>query len=483
MRSSNIIFILSDQHNPRFTGYEGHEAVKTPALNRLASESVNFSHAYTPNPICVPARYCLISGLYSRDTCVYKNGDVPREDLPSFARLLSENGWKTCLVGKAHFTGDDQFRGYQERPYGDIRGNGHQSDPYRGADVALQGPGGGGNHPIGGGFKLAGPSGIPEFQLTENIITHEAVKFLQIHRERERERPFLLGVHYPRPHFPYQPPARWFEFYREWARGRLRPVSREEMQDRHAVDRMHWEHYLGYGASQDDLDRTLAGYTGNVSYMDECIGHLLESIDHLGYAEDTYVIYCSDHGEMAGAHDLWHKQMFYEESARVPFIVRGPGLSQGKQCRSLISLVDCFPTICDLAGIGIPDHCAGESLTSLLEDPSRMRDERCVFSEIAWRDGHEGAMVRKGAWKYCRFVEGEPVLFNLDENPEEMVNLAEVSEQSPVREELDAVLLEFWQPDKLEARRTALPQVPNKGAYPVAMQYGQPDGSWVDAWP
>ena len=91
-------------------------------------------------------------------------------------------------------------------------------------------------------------------------------------------------------------------------------------------------YYLGYGASQDDLDRTLAGYAGNVGYLDECIGHLLESIDHLGYAEDTFVIYTSDHGEMAGAHDLWHKQMFYEESARVPFLLRGPGVPRGKRC-------------------------------------------------------------------------------------------------------------------------------------------------------
>ena len=480
---ANIIVILSDQHNPKFTGYEGHEAVKTPALNRLASEGVSFSNAYTPNPICVPARYCLISGLYSKDTCVYQNSDVPPGGLPSFARLLSGQDWETCLIGKSHFTGEDQYCGYQQRPYGDIRGNGHQSDPYRGANPELQGPGGGGNHPIGGGFKQAGPSGIPEFQLTENTITHEAVKFLQLHRARKRERSFLLSVHYPRPHFPYQPPARWFNCIREWARGRLRPVSREEMQGRHLVDRIHWEYYLGYGASQDDLDRTLAGYAGNVGYLDECIGHLLESIDHLGYAEDTFVIYTSDHGEMAGAHDLWHKQMFYEESARVPFLLRGPGVPRGKRCRSPVSLVDCFPTICDLAGIAIPDHCAGESLVPLLEVPSRVQDDRCVFSEIAWRDGHAGAMVRKGPWKYCRFEEGEPILYNLDEDPNEMENLSAISEHSLVRKELEAILLEFWQPEELERRRHLLPKVRNKGAYPVAMQYCSPGGSWVDAWP
>lgn len=479
----NIIFILSDQHNPKFTGYEGHDAIKTPALDRLASEGVRFSNAYTPNPICVPARYCLLSGLYSRDTRVYKNADVPVADLPSFSRLLSEHGWKTCLVGKAHYTGDDQFRGYEERPYGDFLGVGHQSDPYRGADPELQGPGGGGNHPIGGGFKLAGPSGIPEFQLTENIITHEAVKFLQIHREAERERPFCLSVHYPRPHFPYQPPERWFRHYREWARGRLHPRSREEMAGRHPIDQTHWEHYLGYGASQDDLDRTLAGYAGNVSYMDECIGQLLKSIDHLGYAEDTYVIYSSDHGEMAGAHDLWHKQMFYEESARIPFIVRGPGVAKEARCRSLVSLVDLFPTFCDLAGVAIPGHCAGESLVPFLREPSQVRKERSVFSEIAWRPGHEGAMVRKGPWKYCRYLEGEPVLFNLEQDENESVNLAGDEEYERVREELDDLLLEFWKPDELETRRNSLPQVRNKGAHPVAMQYCLADGTWVDAWP
>ena len=480
---ANIIFIFSDQHNPKFTGYEGHEAVKTPALDRLASVGVNFSSAYTPNPICVPARYCLLSGLYSRDTRVYRNGDVPPADLPSFAGLLLAEGWKTCLVGKAHFVGDDQHRGFAERPYGDFRGIGHQTDPYRGADSELEGRGGCGNHPVGGGFKLAGPSGIPEFQSTENIITHEAAKFLQMHRELERERPFFLSVQYPRPHFPYQPPARWFNDYRDWARGRLQPRSQEDMAGRHPVDRLHWEHYLSYGASQDDLDRALAGYAGNVSYLDECIRHLLESIDHLGYADDTYVIYSSDHGEMAGAHGLWHKQMFYEESARVPLLVRGPGIAPGMRCQSLASLVDLFPTFCDLAGVAIPGHCAGESLVPFLREPSQVRNERCVFSEIAWRKGHEGAMVRKGPWKYCRFLEGEPLLFNLEMDENESVNLAGAAEHRPVREELDAVLMEFWKPEELETRRNSLPQVGNKGSYPVAMQYCLPDGTWVDAWP
>jgi choline-sulfatase len=144
----------------------------------------------------------------------------------------------------------------------------------------MEGPSGGGNHSIGGSFKQAGPSGIPEFQMTDSMITHEAVKFLQLHRALNQEQPLLLSIHYPKPHFPYKPPVRWFDAYKEVVKGKVFPMNKEEMIDCLPVHRHHWEHYLGYGASQDEMDCALAGYAGNVSYVDECVGHVLNSLRH-----------------------------------------------------------------------------------------------------------------------------------------------------------------------------------------------------------
>ncbi len=482
-KNKNIIFIFSDQHNPKFTGYEGHEFVLTPNLDRLAQQGIRFSNAYTSNPLCVPARYSMLSGQYCRDLCVYSNQSVPSVNVPSFAGYLSQNGWETALIGKAHFVGGEQFCGYKERAYGDFLGIAHQTDPYRGANKYLEGPGGGGNHPVGGAFKLAGPSGIPEFQTAENIITHEAVKWLQIHRSVNRENPFLLSVHYPKPHFPYQPPARWFEKYREAAKGRTKVYGEAEMSDSLPIHYKHWKHFMGYEAKQEELDRTLAGYAGNVSYMDECIGHLLDSIEHLGYMEDTVIIYSSDHGEMAGKHGLWHKQIFYEDSVRVPMIISGPGIERGKVRNNLISLVDMFPTLCDLAGLDIPDHCAGKSIVPLLNAPEDW-SERMVFSETAWHPGIAGCMVRQGPWKYCWYTDNTNELYNVEQDVNELHNLNTNPEYKDITNHLKKAVIEFFQPQNLEERLNALAKTHGKGnVHDVAMQYNLPDGSQVDAWP
>ena len=478
----NILFIVSDQHNPRFTGYEGHPCIETPNLDALAARGVRFANAYCQNPICVPSRYSMLSGLCSRDIGVYDNHHVPRSDLPSFARLLSEHGYRTCLIGKAHFTGPDQFWGYQERPYGDLVGLGHQPDPYRGAHPALEGVNGIGHHPAGGCFKLAGPSGIPELQIAENIINHEAVKWLQIHRETCRERPFLLSVHYPRPHFPFAPPKRWFDRYA----GRVHcPLSkREDFADRPRYHRGCWELYQGYGATQEDVDRGLAGYAGNVSFVDECIGRLLDSVEHLGFAEDTIVIYSADHGEMAGAHGLWHKQLFYEESVRVPLIFAGPGVECGGVREDVVGLIDLFPTLCDLAGVTIPDHCAGVSLKPLLPGPAKLSD-RTIFSEINWQPGRlpAGAMLRRGRWKYVWYTDESEELYDLEADPNENANIVCRAELQCLRKEFQRELLAFWRHEEMEKRVASVQRWRNKGAHPVAMQWRLPDGSWTDAWP
>lgn len=482
-RPSNILFIFSDQHNPKFTGYEGHDFISTPNLDWLVQQGVCFTNAYTSNPICVPARYSMLSGLYCKDICVYDNGTVPAPDMPSFARHFSEAGWRTCLIGKAHFTGNDQFRGYQERPYGDFLGIGHQTDPYRGANPELEGTGGCGNHPVGGSFKLAGPSGIPEFLTAENIITHEAVKWLQVHRAAHQDKPFLLSVQYPKPHFPYQPPVRWFERYKECVKGRAHILTEEEIRGRLPVHQEHWKHYLGYGPAQDEMDRALAGYAGNVSYMDENIGRLLDSVKHLGYMDNTVIIYSSDHGEMAGAHGLWHKQMFYEESARIPLIFAGPGIGRSEKRHNVVSLIDIFPTLCALAGFPIPNHCAGKSLVPFLSMPGDLDNNRMIFSEIAWRPECQGAMARYGPWKYCWYIDGTDELYNLEKDPGEINNRVNDTNIADIRDKLQKSLLEFWQPGNLKQRLQALPKVLGKGEYAVAMQYCLPGGAWVDAWP
>ena len=289
-------------------------------------------------------------------------------------------------------------------------------------------------------------------------------------------------MHYPKPHFPLRPPERWFRYYQSIARGQIEPLPLEALSTHPPVHRLAWSNYLGYGATQEDLDRSLAAYAGCVSYVDECIGHLLSSVEHLGLADDTLIVYSADHGEMAGAHGLWHKQLFYEESVRIPLVVRGPDVPQGEAQNTLVSLIDIFPTLCDLAGQPIPEETAGVSLLPMMRG-SQPTADRTIFSEIAWREDWQGCMVRQGNWKYCWYLDGAAELYDLAKDPCENHNLAEAPVATATRDELHKRLVEFWRPDEQEERRTTLPRLKdNKGQY-VAMQYCLRDGTWADAWP
>jgi choline-sulfatase len=185
---------------------------------------------------------------------------------------------------------------------------------------------------------------------------------------------------------------------------------------------------------------------------------------------------------MAGAHGLWHKQLFYEESVRIPLIFRGPGIPEGEICDVLASLIDLYPTLCDAAGLPVPKHCAGMSLLPAMLGKAN-EEERAVFSEIAWRPEGRGCMIRRGAWKYCRYMDGTEELYHLGEDPLEMNNLAALDSIKEMKADLCRVLLEFWQPDDLDRRINSRPKTPSKGAHRVAMQYCLADGTWVDAWP
>jgi choline-sulfatase len=255
------------------------------------------------------------------------------------------------------------------------------------------------------------------------------------------------------------------------------------MSDALPVHQASWERYLGFGATQADMDRGLAGYSGSVSYLDEMIGHLVASLKHMGYGEDTLIIYSSDHGDMAGAHGLWHKQLFYEESGRVPLLFSGPGVAQGEERDHIVSLVDMFPTLCEAAGLAIPDHCDGLSLAPLLQEPGELAD-RSVFSEIVYdKDSWRGCMLRRGPWKYCWYVGDHEELFNLDTDPGEDSNLVGNSKFQDVRNELREELLEWWDPDDIDRRVGLLPTTNKEDKHFMPFQNVLSDGQWVDAWP
>jgi len=477
-RSPNILFLLSDQHSPHVCGWSGNRIIRTASLDRLAEGSAVFENAYCQNPLCVPSRASLLTGRYSRSIGIYNNRHMLEPNCVTFPRVLGAAGYRTCLVGKAHFNGE-QFHGYGQRPYGDLFGQAHQPDPRRTPD---RGPSG-----LGDLLATAGPSGIPLPLTQTEICVSESVKWLQTHTALHPQQPFCLSVHFDKPHFPINPPPAYFENYRE----RVTPASSSEGSAgtlppflQKAVERYGMTHH--YGRNPELHQRALAAYYGCVEWIDNAIGRLLEVLDYLGLAENTIVIYTTDHGEMGTEHGLWQKTAFFEASARVPLLVRWPGrFAAGSRRREVVGLIDLFPTLCEAAGVRTPDTCEGVSLMPLLTDEGTITRD-AIFSEsvVLGEPEHAGCMIRTDKWKYNLYLDGFEELYDLEADPGELRNVAGLPQHTAVRDELRQRVEEFWRPGEQLQRFHRTPSVAHeKHFYPYSNQFLSGDGIVVDARP
>jgi choline-sulfatase len=469
----NILFLLSDQHEARTLGCAGNELVQTPNLDRLASQGVLFDNAYCNNPLSCPSRCSLITGRYSRDIGIYENQDILEPYSVTFPRILNAAGYRTCLIGKHHFNGE-QFHGFRDRPYGDFFGQAHQPDPPR--DLKAGGSG------LGGLVDNTGPTGIPLPLTQTEICVAEAAKWLQIHTEISPQQPFCLCVNFDKPHFPMRAPAHLFEKYDgKVPVPKLPPGYYERAVPivRRAMD--------VFGQSQKNEARALAAYYACIEWVDDAVGRLLGVLDYLGLRQDTLVIYSSDHGELGGDHGAWNKSLFFESSARVPLIIAGPQVRQaGTTCRAPASLVDLFPTFCEAANTPAPADCSGQSLLPLLDgrESTWTRDE--IYSETVFYGVPElaGCMIRSGQWKYCYYLDGSEELYNLESDPGEWNNLAKDTNQVAVAEELRRKVVNFWEPEKQLDRVRNTPKVRlHKHNYPWSNQFLCGNGTIVDAKP
>jgi len=474
----NILFFLSDQHSPHVCGWEGNDVIRTPSLDRLAAEGAAFDSAYCQNPLCVPSRASMITGRYCRSIGIYDNQHVLEHNCTTFPRVLGEAGYRTCLIGKGHFNGE-QFHGYQQRPYGDLFGQAHQPDPRRTADKGEAG--------LGHLLKDAGPSGIPLPLTQTEICAAEAAKWLQTHVALHPRQPFCLCVHFDKPHFPVNPPAEYFEHYRdvvdpppvrEGDLAKLPPFVRAALGRTGA-----WPHY---GKDPEVHRRALAAYYGCVEWVDSAIGRILQVLEYLDLAGETIAIYTTDHGEMAGEHGAWQKTVFFDASARVPLIVRYPGVfPAGRRRGELVGLIDLFPTLCDAAGAAVPDTCEGVSLVPMLTGQGGI-DRDAIFSEsvVLKAPEHAGCMIRTGEWKYNLYLDGGEELYHLAEDPGEWINLAGEGEHAARRRDLRKRVEAFWRPDEQRERYRRTPRMEReKHFYPYSNQFLLGDGTVADARP
>ena len=421
----NILFIMADQLAAQFLPFHGHKLVKTPNLSRLAAEGVVFENCYSTSPLCAPARATVMNGLLPSRTGVYDNAAEFPSSVPSWAHYLRLAGYKTCLSGKMHFVGPDQLHGLEERLTTDIYPADFGWTPdwrlkqeridwwYHNMTSVLQ-------------------PGIAE--ITNQLEFDDEVAFLAIRKiydyvRFEPEKPFCLMASFTHPHDPYAARKKFWDLYRDedidlpavprMERSQLDPHS-QRLYDVSAMD--------DYTVTEDDLRKARHGYYANISYVDDLVGQMIAALEASGKLEDTVIVFTSDHGDFLGERGLWYKMSYLEPSAHVPMLVWNPKRFGKRRVKEPVTLADILPTLTAIGNGGaatLSRPVDGRSLYPLLiggmEDP-----EGTAWCEYL----AEGAiapmyMLRRGPWKFIHSPVDPDQLFNLEDDPLELKNLAE----------------------------------------------------------
>jgi choline-sulfatase len=413
---------MSDEHQARMAGCYGHTIVKTPNIDALARRGTRFATAYTNSPVCIPARAIFATGQYIHQVGFHDNADPYDGSVQSWHHVLRKAGHRTDSIGKLHFRGLGEDNGFSKEhvPMHVIEGKGDLMGLVR--DELP---------PRKGAWKMAGMAGPGEGPYTfyDRDIAARAQVWLREEAPKHREKPWALFVSFVAPHFPLTAPAE--HFYRYYDNPRLpmpklyasKGKPRHPYLDDYAKGFPYDEHF----ASDDAVRRAIAGYFGLCSFLDENIGKVLSALEASGEAENTLVVYTSDHGDNLGARGVWGKSTMYEESVAIPLIAAGPGIPVGHLSKTPTSLVDFFPTAVHAVGM---DHLTrenqkrpGQSLIDLANGPDN--GQRVVFSEYHGMGSTAGAfMVRCGRYKYVYYTTYQPQLFDLHDDPDELNDLA-----------------------------------------------------------
>lgn len=444
----NLLYIHTDQHNPYVLGYAGDPLVETPNLDRLAADGASFSNVYCPSPICVPSRMAMLTGRHPYQNQVWTNNHVLDSGIPTLAHSMGAAGYQPVLAGRMHAIGPDQLHGYAERYVGDHSGN------FLGGKEVSRGVLDGTAGPDRISLVRSG-AGQSAYQVHDEDVAAAAIDYLNRQGVQKRAygeiAPFSLSVGLMLPHPPYVARRADFDRYADKMTLPQRPERHDEVQHPYIK---RWREYTGIvDVGDDEVLRSRAAYWGLVRRVDILVGQILAALAENSFAENTLVIYTSDHGDMQGEHGLWWKHVFYEESVKVPLIVKWPGVIPGGQrCERVVSALDVTATMLDaLQAPALPDSPGRSFLGLVSEARPTLQWEDVAFSEyVADQYTPDGEsyhrMVRLGPWKLVYYEGMEPQLFNLDDDPGEMKDRASDPACQAIRQQLTERVLDGWSP-------------------------------------
>ncbi len=450
MKPANLIVILSDEHNKRVTGCYGHPVIKTPHLDRLAARGTRFTSAYTNCPICVPARASFATGRYVHQTGCWDNAIAYDGRVPSWGHRLMEQGHRATSIGKLHYLDSDARRnGFDEEilPLHIVNGVGDLLGLIRD------------ELPVRPGSRKLGPEagrGESEYTRYDREIAAATQDWLRKAAAHPTDRPWVLYVGFVSPHFPLIAPPQFYDMYPEDEVPWPLMYAPEERPRHPFTDAM--RRCLCY---DDEFDapmvrRAIAAYFGLVSFLDDNIGRILATLDATGLAENTRVVYSSDHGDNLGTRGMWGKSTMYEEAAGVPMIMAGPDVPQGAVCDVPVTLADAYPTI--LQGVGARPDPRDTELPghSLIDIANGRAPRRTILSEYHAAGAMCGAyMIRHGKYKYIHYVGLPPMLFDLETDPGERNDLGRDPDCAAVVRECEAALRSVVDPEAADRRAKA----------------------------
>ncbi len=448
----NILFLASDDMRPQLGCY-GDPLVHSPNLDRLAASGMVFQRAYCQQALCSPSRISLLSGRRPRTTRVYSIGPTLRSTLPDVVTLpqhFKNNGWFTRSLGKIYHVGIDDPASWSMKSwvsraprYGEVGQARVKAAVERLRAAGMEDPDRGPNKPFYAGPAFESPD-CDDDALTDGDTAREAV--VAMRELAKKPEPFFLAVGFVNPHVPWVAPKKYFDLY-DLAEIRI-PENRFPPRDAPAFAAKSGDDFYWYGNVPKDRvigdefgRRCLQGYLAAISYVDACVGRVLDELDRLGLRDKTIVVFWGDHGYYMGEHNWWGgKHNNYEGATRAPLIVSAPGMkAAGRKTDALVEFVDIYPSLAELCGLPPTPGLEGKSFAPLLDNPE-LRWDKVAFSEYP-KGGNQGTAMRTDRYRYVewRNKAGNLVareLYDHQTDPQENENVAADPANAPVIEQL-----------------------------------------------
>ncbi len=422
----NILFLMTDQQRADCVGADGNRTIHTPHLDRLAREGALFTNAYSATPTCTPARSALLTGLspWNHGMLGYQN--IPAAFAYEKPRALAELGYRTVSIGKNHFQPWRLSHGYQQMFLDEHvqRRPGEERTDYESFFYSQLPHGNPYATGLGWNDYAARPFAHPERLHPTTWMGDTAVRYLEGH---DAQAPFYLKVSFIRPHSPYDPPQRFWDRYRDT---KLPAAQSGPWADRFATPSSDRSDIWHGRLSEAQVRESRRGYYACITHVDEQIGRILETLERRKLLEETLIVFTSDHGDMTGDQNLWRKSYPYQQSARIPMIVRwAKGMldaPRGQRIAAPVELRDIFPTFLDAAGQAPARPLDGDSLLKLCRNPqSPWRPWIDLEHDICYSPRNNWNALTDGRVKYIyQAFDGEEQLFNLAQDPHELNDLA-----------------------------------------------------------